>query len=163
MKSKSLSRRTKIHLYKTLIRPVVTYGSECWTLSKNQELALLRFERRILRRIFGPVCIHQEWKLRTNAELQMLYQEADLVRFIKVGRLRWAGHVARMTDDQIPKKLLNEQIHGTRPVGRPKLRWADGVAADARSILGIRNWKAAALNRDDWWRLLREALTPRGL
>ena len=44
-----LSRATKIMLYKTLIRPVVSYGAEAWTLTKKEEQAELIFERKIVR------------------------------------------------------------------------------------------------------------------
>jgi hypothetical protein len=46
--------------------------------------------------------------------------------------------------------------------GRPKLRWEDGVMDDARK-LGERNWRNAARNRDIWQKLLRKALTQKGL
>jgi len=50
-RSRFLSRSTKIILYKTLIRPIVSYGAEAWTLTKKEEQALLIFERKILRGI----------------------------------------------------------------------------------------------------------------
>jgi len=50
-RSRLLSRATKIILCKTLIRPVVSYGAEAWTLKKKEEQALLIFERKIFRRI----------------------------------------------------------------------------------------------------------------
>ena len=53
-RSRFLSRATKIILYKTLIRPVVSYGAEAWTLTKKEEKAVLIFERKIFRRIYGP-------------------------------------------------------------------------------------------------------------
>ena len=49
-----LYRDTKIILCKTLIRPVVSYGAEAWTKTKKDEQALLIFERKIFRRIYGP-------------------------------------------------------------------------------------------------------------
>nr|XP_014279039.1 uncharacterized protein LOC106682607 [Halyomorpha halys] len=107
-------------------------------------------QRRILRKIYDPVCTNGIWKMRTNAELAGIYRNLDIIKVIKVARLRWAGHLLRMTKDQIPRMILNERIYGTRRVGRARLRWIDQVAADARSILGIRNWRAAATIREDW-------------
>jgi len=56
--------------YKTLIRPVVSYGAERWTLTKKEEKALLIFERKIFRRIYGTKYENWEWKSRTNRELE---------------------------------------------------------------------------------------------
>ena len=53
-RSRLLSTATKIILYKTLIRPVVSYGAEGLTLTKKEEQALLIFERKIFRRTYGP-------------------------------------------------------------------------------------------------------------
>jgi len=50
-RNRFLSRATKILLYKTLIRPIVAYGAETWTMTKKEEQALLIFERKIFRRI----------------------------------------------------------------------------------------------------------------
>ena len=61
-----LSRSTKNLLYKTLIRPVVSYGAETWTTMKKEEQAQLVFERKIFRRIYGPKYENGEWKTRTN-------------------------------------------------------------------------------------------------
>jgi hypothetical protein len=51
---------------------------------------------------------------------------------------------------------------GARSVGRPKLRWEYGVVQDMR-ILGVKNWKKVALNRDEWAKLLRKARALQGL
>ena len=45
-----------IILYKTLIRPAVSYGVEAWTLTEREEQAVLIFERKIFRRIYGAKC-----------------------------------------------------------------------------------------------------------
>ena len=54
------------------------------------------FERKILRRIYGPICEEATWRSRYNEELYCLYDETDLVTTIKITRLRWAGHIVRM-------------------------------------------------------------------
>jgi sorting nexin-29 len=162
MKSRHLSRKTKLLLYKTLVRPVLTYGSECWTISKSDEGALERFERKVLRRIFGPICDNGEWRIRRNDELYSLYKDATITTEIRIGRLRWAGHIQRMADEDMPKKILNGMPGGRRRPRRPKLRWLDGVVRDARQI-GISNWRSAALDRQSWRQALEEAKTRPGL
>jgi hypothetical protein len=49
-----LSKNLKIRIYKTIILPVVLYGSETWSLTLREEHRLRVFENRVLRRIFGP-------------------------------------------------------------------------------------------------------------
>ena len=49
-----------------LIRPTVAYGAEIWTMTKKEEKALVIFERKIFRRIYGPKYEDGEWKSRTN-------------------------------------------------------------------------------------------------
>ena len=55
MKSRGLNRSSKLKIYTTLIRPVVTYGCETWTLTSRNEQQLRIFERKILRKTFDPV------------------------------------------------------------------------------------------------------------
>ena len=81
---------------------------------------------------------------------------------IKIRRLEWAGHITRMEEEWIPKKVLNRNLHTTRPVGRSRSRWADVVQRDALQLLGIRGWKRGAANRDEWRRLMREAKARKG-
>jgi hypothetical protein len=101
MRCKDIHKKTEVMLYKTLIRTVLTYGSETWTLSKYSENALSTSERKILRRIYGPVQDNGQWRIRYNKELYELYGEPDLETCIKLKRLQWAGHVQRMEGTRI--------------------------------------------------------------
>jgi hypothetical protein len=85
------------------------------------------------------------------------------VEDIKIKRLEWAGHIIRMEEERIPKKILNGKFHTTRPVGRPRTRWADVIQRDALQLLGIREWRRTAENRDEWRRLMRDAKARKGL
>jgi hypothetical protein len=64
-----------------------------------------------------------------------LYSEPNIVEDIKIRRLEWVGHIMRMEEERIPKKVLNRNFHTTRPVGRPRTRWADVVQWDALQLL----------------------------
>ncbi|KAJ4448641.1 hypothetical protein ANN_00031 [Periplaneta americana] len=70
--SSRLITRTKLNIYHTLVRPVTTNGSEAWTLTKGEEDLLRCFERKILRRIYGPVYENNEWQIRYNEEINQL-------------------------------------------------------------------------------------------
>jgi len=121
------------------------------------------FERKILRRIYGATQEGGCWRHRWNNELYSLYSEPNIVEDIKIRRLEWAGHIIRMEEERIPKKVLNGNFYTTRPVGRPRTRWADVVKRDALQLLGTRGWRRRAVNRDEWRRLMREAKARKGL
>jgi len=162
VKSRIISRKTKTLLYKTLITPVLTYGAETWALSKQDEYLLSIFERKILRRIYGPVIDMGEWRIRTNRELYQLYDEKDIVKLCKLSRMRWAGHVMRQDDDDLTRKVLLSEPGGKRPRGRPRLRWKDGVN-EAVAKLGCRNLTIAARKRKGWRKPLKKAEAHHGL
>ena len=58
-------------------------GAEAWTLTKKRKLALLIFERKILRRIYCPKYENGEWKSRTNRELEEMSRGENIVKWIK--------------------------------------------------------------------------------
>ena len=99
-----------LQIYRTLVCPVVTYGSESWTLTKEEERALAVFERKFLRKIYGPVRESELWRIRRNDELEDIIKVENIVRFIKCQRIRWLGHIERMQDTAIPppKKRCTE-------------------------------------------------------
>jgi hypothetical protein len=91
IKSELLKKNTKMKIYKTLIRPVLTYSLETWTLSAKDEKNLSILERHILWKIFGPVNIDNVWRIQNNIEIDTLIEGADIVRFIKTKRIKCKG------------------------------------------------------------------------
>ena len=89
-KSGLVTKSSKLKLYRTVIRPVVTYASETWLLKENIIRKLLVFERKILRGIFGPTKESEIWRIKTIEELGKLI---NIVNYIEAQRLSWFGHV----------------------------------------------------------------------
>jgi hypothetical protein len=108
-------------LHKTLRRPILTYGSESWPLSKDGN-TLRIFERRILTTIYGPIDDNYIRRARYN-KLYTLYDESDIVQVIKTGRLQRLGHLFRMQELDSCRNLIRLKPEGTRHVGKPTLRW----------------------------------------
>ena len=153
-RSKLISKKSKIKLYKALIRPVVVYGSECWALMENIKQKLLVFERRI----FGPTQkANGQWRLKTN-ELENAIGYENIVRHIKSKRLSWLGHVERMRNERVAKTIYKWKPYATRPKGRPRLRWEDDVRNDLRKM-GVKNWKQTAQERKQWNEIIEQAKT----
>ena len=114
MKSRASNRSLKLEIYTTLIRPVVKYGCEAWTLTSRNELKLRILERKILRKIFGPIQDENGiWRIRKNHELNELIGNADIERFIKSRRMAWLGHMMRMDGGRMPRRILE-----WKPMGR---------------------------------------------
>ena len=72
--------------------------------------------------------------LTTHAEINDILQGEDIVRFCKGQRIRWIGHVERMAEHRVPKKIYRARMEGRRIQGRPRNRWKDEVEADLRRM-----------------------------
>jgi len=159
--SKFLTKNTKTKIYKKMIRPVVTYSSETWTLTATDENNVRIFERHILRKIFGPVNTDNIWRIRNDMEIDKLIEGADIVRYSKAQRIQWLGHIHRMDQARPTRKLLDLKPMGIRPVGRPKQRWREDVM-EYLKYLKVKNWKEIAKDRRTWRDLAEKAKTHKG-
>jgi hypothetical protein len=72
----------------------------------EEKIALAVLERKILRKIYGPVKENELWGIRRNDELEAIIKGKNIVRFIKCQRIRWVGHIERTQDTAIPKKMF---------------------------------------------------------
>ena len=88
----------RIKIYRIITLPVVLYGCETWSLTLKEERRLRMFEKRVLRRIFGPKRdeVTEEQRKLHNEELNDLYCSPSIL----VRRMRWAGHVARKGEEE---------------------------------------------------------------
>jgi hypothetical protein len=121
----------KMRIYKTIILPVVLYGCETWFLTLREEHSLRVFENRVLRRIFGPKRdeMTREWSKLHNEELRDLYSSPNILRMIKLRRMRWAGDVAHIMDNRNAYRVLmrkpeeNTLLENVDIDGRIILKW----------------------------------------
>jgi hypothetical protein len=145
-------KNLKLKIYKTVILPVVLYGCETWSLTLREVHRLRVFEKRVLRRIFGPKREEDgSWRKLHNDELHSLYSSLNIVRVIKSRRVRWAGHVARIGEGRGVHRVLVGRLEGKRPLERPRRRWEDNIKMDLREIgIDEANWIRLAQDRFQW-------------
>jgi hypothetical protein len=140
---------------------VVTYACETWVLKENTKLKIRVFERKVLRKIYGPTKEKDgTWRIKSNEELNRLTGNENIINCIKAQRLTWFGHVNRRPDDSMVRKVYECSPVLTRSQGRPKNRWEDDVKNDI-TRMKITKWKDCIRNRSEWKKLLRRPKLPR--
>jgi hypothetical protein len=77
--------------------------------------------------------VHGTRKLH-NEELNDLFCSANIFWVIKLRRMRWAGHVARMRERRGLYRVLVEKPEGKRTLERPKLRWEYNIKMDLQEV-----------------------------
>ena len=136
----------------------MTDASETWVLKETTIQKLLIFERKILRRIFGPTKENQIWSTKTNEELDKLMKHRNVVNHIKAQRLRWFGHVQRMPDTRTVKKICKWNPLTKRSQGRPKYGREDNVKQDICEM-NVKNWITCVQDRGIWKDVVEKAIT----
>lgn len=157
LRDKQIKKKTKIKLYKSLIRPVLTYAAEVICITKREEEELKIFERKVLRMIVGPTRLDNgEYRAKTNAELREVMDGEDIVKFIKAQRLRWLGHVIRADREETINAIVKWKPNEVRARGRPRVRWWDGVMGDLEKM-GVRGWRQLVMDRTAWRAVINNA------
>jgi hypothetical protein len=73
---KDLNAAGKLQIYKSIIRPTVTYGCKTWAVTVAQQNRLLAFQRRVLRKIYGPTLDNDgTWRKKTNEKIEILIKK----------------------------------------------------------------------------------------
>jgi hypothetical protein len=86
----------------------------------------------------------------------------NIVKWIKGQRISWLGHLERMEEYRMPKKIFTQKLEVTRRRGRPRKRWREGVERDLQ-VLGVRRWWELVMDREKWRGIVRQAKAHSGL
>jgi hypothetical protein len=79
------------------------------------------FERKVLRKIFGPSNENVIWRIKTNQELDKIMKHKNIIHFIRAQRMGWFGHIERMQKTTV-KAIYSWKPFSRRSIGRPKIR-----------------------------------------
>ena len=118
--------KLKGKVYKTVVRPALLYGAETWATTRGQEARLEVNEMRMLRWMCG---VTRRDKIR-NEHIKGTTRVVQASKKITENRLKWYGHVRRMKEEHIVRRMLDVDIPGKRRRGRPSLRWKDACKRD---------------------------------
>jgi hypothetical protein len=108
LKNKDLNAASKLQIYKTIIRHVVTYVCETWTMTVTEQNRLLVFEIMVLRKIYGPtVDMDGTWSIKTNEELEHLIKK-KYYKLHKITKITLGSTCNRNEHNKNSKKFNNE-------------------------------------------------------
>jgi hypothetical protein len=102
---------------------------------RERKQAARIFEKRVLRRIFGPNGeeVTGGWRKLHNEELHNLQSSANIIRIITPRRIRWIGHIASR-GEIISLKVLVGKPKGRRPLGKPTYKYEDNIKMNLKEI-----------------------------
>ena len=89
-------------------------------------------------KVLGPVYDNEKenWRILTNKDIYAMVKNPTVTETIRLNRLRSFGHVQRMEENRIPKRVLYMNLGTTSLRGRPRNRWQDEVREDGRIVGG---------------------------
>ena len=147
---KKINVKLKGQVYKTAVRPAMTYCSETWPMKRSLEKKINVVEMRMLRWMTG---ITRRDRIR-NEYVRGTTKVTEVSRKVQEGRLRWFGHMMRREEEYVGRRVMNLEVPGRRRRGRPRMRWRDCVENDMRE----KGMNVDAVdNRVEWRRLSKNS------
>ena len=153
---RGLSLQTKLKVYRAVVLPSLLYACETWTVYSRHAKQLNAFHMRCLRRLLN---IRWQDKIPDTEVLHRAEMES-IYAVLKRSQPRWAGHVCRMTDKRLPKRLLYGELqHGKRSRGGQRKRYKDTLKASLKSCgLNPETGEADAQCRTSWCSAVRHGV-----
>ena len=147
---RGITINTKLNVYRTCVLTVILYTAETWTTYRSHIKLLEHFHLKCLRCIMNI-----KWQTFTpdTAVLEKA-QCPNIESLIMSSQMRWAGHLLRMEDTRLPKKLFYGELkNGKRPRHKPRKRFREYNLKELSINDSV--WEETALNRDKWRKSVR--------
>ena len=162
---KAMDDRTKGKLYEALVLGILLYGSETWALTTPNRQKLNKFHNSCVRYLCGARRrTHQRQHTPTMASLFAKLHVHNMDHYLNARYLRWAGHVARMPEHRLPRRMLTAWVDNPRPRGKSCYgygHWlekelnAAGICTEANALAmgNVESWMQQAQDRVAWRRV----------
>ena len=143
-------------VYVAFILPVLLYGVECWCLTEVLFNKLRSFHHRCLR----AMCRVNRWHVYqhriSTKDLMKRVNIESIDTYVTRQQLRWAGHVARMPWDRLPRKMLSSWVRAKRPRGAPRFTYGRSLnKALKKANINPDSWHELALDKVKWRNMIR--------
>nr|VZI25818.1 unnamed protein product [Spirometra erinaceieuropaei] len=148
-----LQLSTKLKMYKAVILPTLLYGAETWTVYTRQARRLNHFHLSCLRRI-----LRLNWQNRIpDTDVLERTGILSIYAILRQIQLRWSGHLVRMDDERLPKRLFYGDVAtGSRRQGGQIRRYKDTLKSSLKHLqINPTNWEELALDRPTWRRTVK--------
>uniref|UniRef100_A0A8C5P9E5 C2H2-type domain-containing protein n=1 Tax=Leptobrachium leishanense TaxID=445787 RepID=A0A8C5P9E5_9ANUR len=145
---RGIRQKTKIKVYRAAVLSTLLHGCETWTIYQRHAKKLNHFHTTSLRKRLGI-----KWQDKVpDTEVLVRADLPSIFTILAQSQLRWAGHVARMKDNRLPKMLLfGELTQGKRSQGGQKKRYKDTLKAALKAFnINPINWELAAQDKIKW-------------
>nr|VZI31873.1 unnamed protein product [Spirometra erinaceieuropaei] len=148
-----LQLSTKLKMYKAVIPPTLLYGAETWTVYTRQARRLEHFHLSCLRRI-----LRLNWRDRIpDTDVLERTGILSIYSMLRQMQLRWSGHLLRMDDERLPKRLFYGDVAtGSRRQGGQIRRYKDTLKSSLKRLqINPSNWEDLARDLPTWRRTLK--------
>nr|VZI35762.1 unnamed protein product [Spirometra erinaceieuropaei] len=148
-----LQLNTKPRMYKAVILPTLLYGAETWTVYTRQARRLNHFHLSCLRHI-----LRLNWQDRIpDTDVLERTGILSIYSMLRQMQLRWSGHLVRMDDERLPKRLFYGDVAtGSRRQGGPIRRCKDSLKSSLKLLqINPTNWEELACDRPAWRRTVK--------
>ena len=139
---------TKLKVYRSVVLPTLLYACETWTVYQRHSKRLNHFHTSCLRKRLKIM-----WQDRVpDTEVLKRAGMPSVHTLLKLAHLRWTGHVTRMPDERLPKKILYGELQvGKSSHGGQKKRYKDTLKASLKDFnIPTESWKQIAQDRTKW-------------